>query len=151
MYNKTRYPSYLSGVAYLVHRTSAECVLEKSKDLLLFTLEDVNITGFVAQECNIRWLNHPGFYSHSKKYDFDKDIIHNLDYSKCILYTNDLKQCTYDRLKVIERIMMSKSNFQISFVLSDRIILEIYFTAYREDPVYILQLKILLVIITKFN
>ena len=108
MYNKTRYPSYLSGVAYLVHRTSAQCILEKSKDLLLFTLEDVYITGFVAQECNIRRLNHPGFYSHPKEFDFEKDIIHNLDYSKCILYTNDLKQCSYDRLKGIQRIIMAK-------------------------------------------
>ena len=108
MYNKNRYPSYLSGVAYLLDRTSAECILEKSKDLLLFTLEDVYITGFVAQECNIRRLSHPAFYSHPKEFDFDKDIIHNLDYSKCILYTNDLKQCSYDRLKGIERIMMAK-------------------------------------------
>ena len=109
MYNKDQYPTYLSGPAYLVHRSSAECILQQAKHVPLFALEDIYITGFVAQECNILRLNHPGFHTHSKEFDFDNDITNHLDYTNCIFDTNDTKLCSYDKLIGIESIINSRS------------------------------------------
>ena len=110
VFNKDHYPTYLTGAAYLMHRTSAECMLQQAKHVPLFPLEDIYITGFVAQACNILRINHPGFtHFFSKNFDFDKDITYHLDYTNCILDTNDTKLCIYDKLIGIDRIINARS------------------------------------------
>ena len=109
MYNKDTFPTYLTGPAYLVSRGSAECLLRKAKDVPFLTLEDVYVTGFLAQECDIKRLHHPGFYPVAKEFNYEKDITNHLDYSACVHYTGDIIGCSFDRLAVIDNVMKSKN------------------------------------------
>ena len=110
LYNKKSYPTFLSGPAYLMSRSSAECMLQRASDVPYFTLEDVYITGFLAQECAVKRLDHPGFTAIALEFDYETDIINHLDYSKCVYYTGDMKGCSYDRLEIIESIITAKKN-----------------------------------------
>ena len=111
LYNKETYPTYISGGAYLVSRRSAECMLQKASYIPYLTLEDVYVTGFLAQECDIKRLNHPGFTNHPVlPFDYENDIIYHLDYSNCRYSRNSMKRCSYDRLEAIESIMVEKKS-----------------------------------------
>ena len=56
------YPSFVSGSCYVMTKLAAECLLQKSFNHLFFHLEDVFLTGFVAEDCQIPRINHPGKY-----------------------------------------------------------------------------------------
>lgn len=80
LYNQSKYPSYLQGPGYLMSRKSAECILNHSKEIPYFPMEDIFITGFVAQKCNIK-------RQHSSK--FSKISATKLDYKEHIAYHLD--------------------------------------------------------------
>ena len=67
MYNGDKYPSYIAGGSgYVLSRKSAKCIFEmalQNVPYLLGRVEDVYITGFLAQACQIHRMNHPGFNS----------------------------------------------------------------------------------------
>ena len=76
MFNGREYPSYLAGGSgYVLSRGSAECIFNKAKEIPYFHLEDVYITGFVAQACGINRLNNPGFRNGRKKFDKENDLV----------------------------------------------------------------------------
>ena len=110
MYNKDTFPTFITGPAYLISRASAKCMIEKAKNVPFLTLEDVYITGFLAQECDIKRFNHPGFYAVAKEFDFEKDITNHLDYSSCVHYTDDIIGCSFDRLMSIRNAIDLKPN-----------------------------------------
>ena len=87
-----------------------KCMIEKAKDVPFLTLEDVYITGFLAQECDIKRFNHPGFYAVAKEFDFEQDITNHLDYSSCVHYTDDIIGCSFDRLMSIRNAIDLKPN-----------------------------------------
>ena len=64
LYNQTFYPHHLSGSCYIMTYTGAQCLLRKSMDVLFYHLEDVYMTGFVAEACKIPRINMPGFFKH---------------------------------------------------------------------------------------
>ena len=109
LYNKESWPSFETGPAYLLTRNSAECMLQKTSSVPYLPLEDVYVTGFLAQECGVKKLNHPGFTTGAMPFDYERDIINHLDYSNCAYLTGSIKRCSYDRLEDIESIMEAKS------------------------------------------
>ena len=44
----------------------------------LFPMEDIFVTGFLAQQCNIKRRDHTGFSS-KYKFNFDTDVLKHLD------------------------------------------------------------------------
>ena len=108
LYNKETWPPFEAGPAYLLTRTSAECMLQKSSTIPYLPLEDVYVTGFLAQECGIKRLNHLGFATAAMPFDYERDIINHLDYSNCVYLTGSMKRCSYDRLEDIKIIMEAK-------------------------------------------
>jgi beta-1,3-galactosyltransferase 1 len=62
MYNNEFYPNYLSGTAYLMSIDVAEKLFRSSLETPLFHLEDVFITGIVADHVKIKRKAHPLFY-----------------------------------------------------------------------------------------
>jgi hypothetical protein len=60
LYNQTFYPHHLSGSCYIMTYTGAQCLLRKSMDVLFYHLEDVYLTGFVAEACEIPRVDIPG-------------------------------------------------------------------------------------------
>ena len=107
MYNKETWPTYVRGPAYLLTRSSAECMLQKSMEIPYLTLEDVYTTGFLAQECDVPRIHHLGFRTVPMKFNYETNIINHLDYTNCFYYTGDIKKCSYDRLEDIEKTMMA--------------------------------------------
>ena len=61
MYSKKRYPNYLSGTAYLMSRAVATTLYDNSIKLPVFHMEDIFITGILAQFSGIRPQDNVGF------------------------------------------------------------------------------------------
>jgi beta-1,3-galactosyltransferase 1 len=59
LFNDTLYPQFTSGSCYVMTNLAAECLFEKSLNFQFFHLEDVFVTGIVAEACNLPRLNHP--------------------------------------------------------------------------------------------
>ena len=80
IYNGEQYPSYLSGPGYVLSRSSAECIYNMALKTPLFPMEDIFITGFLAQQCNIKRRDHTGFSSNRPdKFNFEIDILKHLN------------------------------------------------------------------------
>ena len=67
MYNGEFYPNYLSGTAYLISEPAVRKLYEASLSTPLFHLEDVYVTGFVADKIKIRRTHHQLFFYLSNK------------------------------------------------------------------------------------
>jgi len=61
MYGKKRYPNYLSGTAYLMSRSITSTLYEAALDTPVFHMEDIFITGVLAQSVGIRPEDNVGF------------------------------------------------------------------------------------------
>lgn len=62
MYDKKRYPNYLSGTAYLMSRSVAATLYEAAlQPTPVFHMEDIYITGILSQISGIRPQDHVGF------------------------------------------------------------------------------------------
>ena len=81
MYNKGRYPNYLSGAGYVLSRTAAGCIYESTFNIPFFHLEDIYVTGFAAQACQINHVHNRGFVL-AKKGGFNKETDVLLHYFK---------------------------------------------------------------------
>lgn len=69
MYDKDVYPNYLSGTAYLMNFATAKLLYRASLSTPIFHLEDVYLTGIVADRVKIRRRHHPLFF-----YSYTKDL-----------------------------------------------------------------------------
>ncbi|XP_052902642.1 uncharacterized protein LOC128310129 isoform X1 [Anopheles moucheti] len=69
MYDKEVYPNYLSGTAYLMNFETAKLLYRASLSTPIFHLEDVYLTGIVADRVKIRRRHHPLFF-----YSYTKDL-----------------------------------------------------------------------------
>uniref|UniRef100_A0A182RQM3 Uncharacterized protein n=1 Tax=Anopheles funestus TaxID=62324 RepID=A0A182RQM3_ANOFN len=69
MYDKDVYPNYLSGTAYLMNLETAKLLYRASLSTPIFHLEDVYLTGIVADRVKIRRRHHPLFF-----YSYTKDL-----------------------------------------------------------------------------
>lgn len=67
MFNGEFYPDYLSGTAYVMSIHSAKKLYEGSFSEQIFHLEDVYLTGFVADKIKLNRQHHPLFYYLSTK------------------------------------------------------------------------------------
>lgn len=67
MYSGETYPDYLSGTAYVMTFESAVRLYKGSLSTPLFHLEDVYLTGFVADKIKLKRQHHPLFYYLSTK------------------------------------------------------------------------------------
>ncbi|XP_050089216.1 acetylgalactosaminyl-O-glycosyl-glycoprotein beta-1,3-N-acetylglucosaminyltransferase-like [Anopheles aquasalis] len=69
MYGKDVYPKYLSGTAYLMNFEVAKLLYRGSLSTPIFHLEDVYLTGIVADRVKVRRRHHPLFF-----YSYTKDL-----------------------------------------------------------------------------
>ncbi|XP_055587075.1 uncharacterized protein LOC129739590 [Uranotaenia lowii] len=69
MYNKEYYPNYLSGTAYLMNLDAAKLLYRASLTTPIFHLEDVYLTGIVADRVKLHRSHHPLFF-----YSYTKDL-----------------------------------------------------------------------------
>ena len=60
LFNKSHYPPFVSGSCYVISTLAATCLFHKAMTMQFFHLEDVFITGLVAELCNITRINHKG-------------------------------------------------------------------------------------------
>ena len=79
IFNGSHYPSYLNGHGYVLSRRAADCIYRTALKIPFFPMEDVYVTGFVAQECDINRLDHTGFHSTRKKFDYENDVVNHLN------------------------------------------------------------------------
>ncbi|KAL7046551.1 hypothetical protein ACKWTF_002638 [Chironomus riparius] len=68
MFSGPKYPDYLSGTAYVFTIETARSLYNESLSIPLFHLEDVYLTGFVAEKLKLKRTHHPLFF-----YQFSKD------------------------------------------------------------------------------
>jgi len=66
MFSEKRFPPYLSGTGYLMHRGTAFKLLSAATTTPVFHLEDIYITGILSRKVNIRPLDNIGF-SYSRR------------------------------------------------------------------------------------
>jgi beta-1,3-galactosyltransferase 1 len=67
MYSGEFYPDYLSGTAYLMTYEAVQRLYKGSLSTSLFHLEDVYLTGFVADKIKLKRQHHPLFFYLSTK------------------------------------------------------------------------------------
>jgi len=61
MYDKKRYPNYLSGTGYVMSKSTALTLYEASIETPIFHMEDIYVTGILAQKSGIRPQDNVGF------------------------------------------------------------------------------------------
>ncbi|XP_055524830.1 uncharacterized protein LOC129718261 [Wyeomyia smithii] len=69
MYSKEFYPHYLSGASYLMNLEAAKLLYRTSLTTPIFHLEDVYLTGIVADRVKLHRYHHPLFF-----YSYTKDL-----------------------------------------------------------------------------
>ena len=74
MFEGKYFPEFISGSGYVTTRAAALCLYEKALETPLFHLEDVFLTGFLAEKCSIHRLN-------SDKFHFDYTYFMDIDES----------------------------------------------------------------------
>lgn len=67
MYNKEFYPNYLSGSGYLMNLDAAKLLYRRLLTTPIFHLEDVYLTGIVADSVKLHRYHHPLFFYSSTK------------------------------------------------------------------------------------
>ena len=60
-YKEETYPDFATGPSYLVSRRAVEGMVEAALGMLYIHLEDVFLTGILAQAVGLRPKDHPGF------------------------------------------------------------------------------------------
>ena len=61
MYDKKQYPNYLSGTAYLMSHSITSKLYEAALEIPVFHIEDVFVTGILAQSIGVRPEDNVGF------------------------------------------------------------------------------------------
>ena len=63
LFAQPRLPPYLLGNAYLMSRTTVRKLLAATPGVRYLPLEDVYVTGLLAEKAGIRSVYHPGFHT----------------------------------------------------------------------------------------
>ena len=110
MYNGSFYPEIFSGSGYIMSKSAAQCLFHEGLKLPYFHLEDVFVTGFAAEKCQVKRIHHSGFHpslEKRRKINCANDILyHYIDtHGKMDLF-NKFTLKSY-RLKVIIAILVS--------------------------------------------
>ena len=95
-FNGEMHPTYLQGSAYVMSRKSAECIFQKALETPYFPIEDVYITGFVAQQCSIERQHSPHFTGKNKvDFKYDTHFAYHLNCGSKDVHQNerDIKYC----------------------------------------------------------
>ena len=61
MFPRPTFPPYLLGFAYLMSRTTVRKLLAATRDVRYITVEDVYVTGLLAERAGVESVHHPGF------------------------------------------------------------------------------------------
>ena len=75
MYSGARYPNMLSGPGYIMSRQTSRCLHAAAMEIPYFHMEDVYITGFAAEMCNIKRTHIPRFHNNRVTFNHAKDYI----------------------------------------------------------------------------
>jgi len=84
-YDKLIYPTFPSGVGYILPWWSVSCLYAESFHLPYFFIEDVHIGGFLAERCLLRKVHLEGYSPFGKegRVDVSKDLlIHYVNHDK---------------------------------------------------------------------
>lgn len=101
MYNKRFFPQFLSGSGYLVTKSAATCLLQKSKIIPIVHLEDVYITGLCASSCHLRREHDKGF----KARPMDKIEAYQIQMSDIVLhYTTGQMDRFHSQVKKLKQL-----------------------------------------------
>lgn len=101
MYNKRFFPQFLSGSGYLVTKSAATCLLQKSKTIPIVHLEDVYITGLCASSCHLRREHDKGF----KARPMDKIEDYKIQMSDIVLhYTTGQMDRFHSQVKKLKQL-----------------------------------------------
>lgn len=94
VYSPDSYPDYAQGFAYLFSGNLIQHFIQESFNVPLLWIEDIFVTGILAQHHNVHYI-------HSKKFDSPKDRCENGEYIAIpFLYTvEDMKE-TYRSIEV---------------------------------------------------
>ena len=107
MYNGSFYPEILSGSGYVISKLSAQCLLQEGLKLPYFHLEDVFVTGFAAEKCNLKRIHNIGFHPYN-------ETRHVVKSSKDILY-HYIK--ANENFYFFEKFVVKGINFKIVIVI----------------------------------
>ncbi|CAA15839.1 Hexosyltransferase [Caenorhabditis elegans] len=89
-YSCSQYPAYLSGMYYMATREAAQMLLKSTKHRDFIQVEDVLLTGILAEDLGIPIRDMPKLYKfpHDIKKNDNKDIIAWHNYKNNIPYLN---------------------------------------------------------------
>ena len=69
MFSEKKFPNYLSGTGYLMHRTAVFKLYKEALVTPVFHLEDIYITGILARKASIRPVDNIGFSFTRRKFN----------------------------------------------------------------------------------
>lgn len=69
MFSEKKFPNYLSGTGYLMHRTTVSKLFTAALDIPVFHLEDIYVTGILARKVGIRPADNIGFSFARRKFN----------------------------------------------------------------------------------
>ena len=102
LYNGENYPSYLQGPGYIMSRKAANCIFQKAQETPYFPLEDVYVTGFVAQECGIKRQHNSHFTEKwMENFENDEHIVYHLDCGAKVSKIERKKNYCHNGIKLI--------------------------------------------------
>ena len=95
MFSEKKFPNYLSGTAYLMHRSTISKLYKASLDTPIFHLEDIYITGLLSRKVKITPIDNTGFSYFKRKMNFclfkNMVAIHNVKHAEMLDMYNKLK------------------------------------------------------------
>ena len=77
MFSGNAYPPVLSGPGYIMSRQASRCLYTAALKIPYFHMEDVYITGFAAEMCNIERTHVNGFHNLNNEFDHAVDHINH--------------------------------------------------------------------------
>ena len=77
MYSDSYYPSLIAGSGYIMSMDAVQCLYDAAKRIPYLHMEDVFITGFAAEACNVSRTHLDGFrpFTSDAEFDFDVSIL----------------------------------------------------------------------------
>ena len=67
MFPRPTFPPYLLGFAYLMSRTTVRKLLAAAREVPYIPLEDVYVTGLLAERAGVESVHHPGFHTYIRE------------------------------------------------------------------------------------
>ena len=74
MYSDSYYPSLMAGSGYIMSMDAVQCLYDAAKRIPYLHMEDVFITGFAAEACNVSRTHLDGYQQIDTKNEFNFDV-----------------------------------------------------------------------------